>query len=284
MARCLLEFARPREAKAKFAQVSALAEKWGEWSWHFMAEGYLARELALDGEVAGALEAVKLAHHKVSEIEFSHELSGIIDLSELFIRYQVKDYDRLGVLLNRAPKVRFVQQIKLSYDEKMGKKNVREEIKRLPFRTPREKIWKHLADASEVIDQEQIAMYEMKKALEVGASVGAKETFLRQSDAMGNLIIKLAGENPTVYMEDLASSVVERLKSRSSYSQFKASLTKREIEVLRHLSTDRTINSIATSLHISINTMKTHLKNLYRKMEVENRQEAVAKAKSHFVL
>ena len=284
MARCLLEFARPREAKAKFAQVSALAEKWGEMSWHFMAEGYLARELAVDGEVAEALNAVKLAHQKASEIDFSHELNGIIDLSELFIRYQVKDYDRLGVLLNRAPKVRFVQQIKLSYDEKMGKKTVREEIKRLPFRTPREKIWKHLADASEVIDQEQIAMYEMKKALEVGAVVGAKETFLRQSDAMGNLIIKLAGENPTVYMEDLASSVVERLKSRSSYSQFKASLTKREIEVLRHLSTDRTINSIAISLHISINTMKTHLKNLYRKMEVENRQEAVAKAKSHFVL
>lgn len=283
-ARCLLEFARPLEAKEKFMQVRALAEKWREQTWHFLADGYLARELVMSGKVMDALEMVKGAHQRANAIEFSHDLAWIIDLSELFIRYQVKDYDRLAILLERTPQVRFAQQIKLSFDEKMGKKSVRDDIKRLPDRTPREKIWKYLADAGEVIDREQSAISEMKKALEIGASVGAKETFLRQSDAMGNLILKIAIDNPTVYMEDLATSVAERMKSRSHYSQFSEALTKREIEVLRQLSTERTVQSIASSLHISINTMKTHLKNLYRKMEVANRQEAVAKAKAHFVL
>jgi ATP/maltotriose-dependent transcriptional regulator MalT len=37
-------------------------------------------------------------------------------------------------------------------------------------------------------------------------------------------------------------------------------------------------------LHISINTMKTHLKNLYRKMGAENRIAAVEKAKANFLL
>ena len=284
MARSLLEFARPQEAEEKFMLVRALAEKWGQWSWHFMADGFLARDLVLKGKAALALDSIKSARQRASEIEFIQELDGIIDLAEIFIRYQVKDYDRLGALLERAPKVRFTQQIKLSYDEKMGKKTVRDEIRKLPTRTPREKIWKHLADASEVIDQEQAAIYEMRKALDVGATVGAKETFLRQSDAMGNLILKIAGDNPTVYMEDLASAVVERFKNRSQFSQFGTALTKREIEVLRQLSTERTISAISANLHISINTMKTHLKNLYRKMEVENRKEAVEKAKAHFVL
>jgi ATP/maltotriose-dependent transcriptional regulator MalT len=136
-----------------------------------------------------------------------------------------------------------------------------------------------------VLDQEQLAMKEMKKALEVGAIVGAKETFLRQSQEMGNLIMKIAGDNPTVYLEDLATSVADRIKNNQNRTNDLASaLTKRELEVLRHLSTERPISAIAGSLHISLNTMKTHLKNLYRKMEVDGRVSAVEKAKANFIL
>ncbi|MEY2837351.1 MAG: hypothetical protein RLZ46_733 [Actinomycetota bacterium] len=285
MARCLLEFARPREASEKFHQVRTMAEQWNLWSWYFIADGYLAREMVLKGLISESLESVKTAHNLASQIPFSHNLDSLIDLCEIFIRYQVMDHDRLAVLLKRAPQVRFAQQIKLSLDEKMGRKNVREDVKRLPSRTPREKIWKHLADASEVIDQENLAIQELKKALEVGALVGAKETFLRQSQAMGNLILKIAGEKHTVYMEDLATAVTERIKnSQSGQNDFASALTKREVEVLRHLSTDRPISAIADVLHISINTMKTHLKNLYRKMKVENRTQAVEKAKANFIL
>jgi DNA-binding CsgD family transcriptional regulator len=86
-------------------------------------------------------------------------------------------------------------------------------------------------------------------------------------------------------MEDLASAVAERIKRNSNgTSEVRSSLTKREIEVLRHLSTERPISAIAATLHISINTMKTHLKNLYRKMGVENRTQAVDKAKANFIL
>ena len=176
-------------------------------------------------------------------------------------------------------------QISLHYDEKVSGKKVVDEIKNLPTRTPREKIWKHLVEAELVIDQENLALKEMKKALEIGALVGAKETFLRQASRMGTLIIKAASESPTVYLEDLASAIAERIKGAGENKwEISASLTKREVEVLRHLSTDRPISEIARNLHISINTMKTHLKNLYRKLEVENRNEAVNKAKANFIL
>jgi ATP/maltotriose-dependent transcriptional regulator MalT len=285
IAYCLLEFARPIEAHAKFTEVRDLAEQWQQWSWHFRADGFLARHLALKGFVPEALENIQQAHQRAEKVVFSHELDGIIDLNEIFIRYQIKDFDRLGPLLQRAPLTRLTRQIKLHYDEKIGNKKVQDELKRLPSRTPREKIWKHLVDASLVIDQENLAMKEIKKALEIGALVGAKETFLRQANQMGTLLIKAASDKPTVYLEDLASAVAERIRSDAhKYSEFSSSLTKREIEVLRHLSTDRPISAIAGTLHISINTMKTHLKNLYRKMGVENRTQAVEKAKANFIL
>ena len=61
-------------------------------------------------------------------------------------------------------------------------------------------------------------------------------------------------------------------------------LTKRELEILRQLSTGRTLTIIAGELHISQNTMKTHLKNLYRKLGAEGRHDAVEKARDSFIL
>ena len=60
----------------------------------------------------------------------------------------------------------------------------------------------------------------------------------------------------------------------------KPELTKREIEIVRNLDSGKPITSIGASLHVSHNTMKTHLKNIYRKLAVAGRNEAVEKAKS----
>lgn len=285
MARCQWEFGRKHESRELFAQLRDLGAQWKQWSWHFFSDGLLARDLAIRGFVQEALDNINTARARASHLDSPESLNSIIDLSELFIRYEMNDFDRLGPLLARVPSVGFARQIQFSVDEKQGKKTFTEDAQKLPYRTPREKIWKHLAHVSDVIDKEQLAIIEMRKALEIGAAVGAKETFLRQSQEMGNLIMKIAGENPTVYLEDLASSVAEGIKSRQSrQSDLVMSLTKRELEVLRHLSTERPISAIAESLYISLNTMKTHLKNLYRKMEVDGRVSAVEKAKANFIL
>ena len=284
-ARCLLEFSKPQEAYEIFAEIKNLAEQWKQWIWYILADGYFARELVLKGRLSDALEIIKRDRDLIESIDSGDQLSLLIDLSEIFIRHRVKDDERLAVLLRRAPKQRFTDQIKLALDHRQGKKTVQEEVSSLPTRTPKEKLWRYLAEASQVIDQENLATKSMKKALEIGAVIGAKETFLRQEQAMGNLIIKIAGENPTLYLEDLASAVTNRIRENLEHKELSNSaLTKRELEVLRHLATERPISAIAASLHISQNTMKTHLKNLYRKMEVEGRVGAVEKARSNFIL
>jgi ATP/maltotriose-dependent transcriptional regulator MalT len=167
----------------------------------------------------------------------------------------------------------------------LGKKIPESQIKALPSYGPKQQLWKHMAEASTNIDQEAVALASMRKALEIGSQIGAKETFLRQGAELGNLVIKIAGESPTVYLEELGKAMTERIRdAQLNTGEIATSLTKRELEVLRHLATERPISAIAATLHISQNTMKTHLKNLYRKMGVDGRVTAVEKAKSHFIL
>jgi ATP/maltotriose-dependent transcriptional regulator MalT len=57
-------------------------------------------------------------------------------------------------------------------------------------------------------------------------------------------------------------------------------LTKREVEIVSYLASGKPITAIGAALHVSHNTMKTHLKNIYRKLSVDGRDQAVEKAKS----
>jgi LuxR family maltose regulon positive regulatory protein len=55
-------------------------------------------------------------------------------------------------------------------------------------------------------------------------------------------------------------------------------LSTRELDVLRHVSEMLTTEEIAVEMYVSINTVKTHLKSIYRKLAVTRRGEAVRRA------
>jgi LuxR family maltose regulon positive regulatory protein len=56
-------------------------------------------------------------------------------------------------------------------------------------------------------------------------------------------------------------------------------LTEREREVLAHLSAMLNTAEVASEMYISVNTVKTHLKNIYRKLAADHRGEAVRRAR-----
>ena len=58
-------------------------------------------------------------------------------------------------------------------------------------------------------------------------------------------------------------------------------LSKREVTVLEQLSTGLNYNEIADNLIISPATVRKHLENIYKKLQVHNKMEAVLKAKKH---
>jgi LuxR family maltose regulon positive regulatory protein len=55
-------------------------------------------------------------------------------------------------------------------------------------------------------------------------------------------------------------------------------LSERELQVLRLLRTDLSGPDIARELFVSLNTMRTHTKNIYVKLGVNNRRAAVRRA------
>ena len=56
-------------------------------------------------------------------------------------------------------------------------------------------------------------------------------------------------------------------------------LTEREREVLVHVSGMLNTAEVASEMYISVNTVKTHLRNIYRKLAAAHRNEAVRRAR-----
>ncbi len=285
IARTLLEFSRPQEAQGLLEQIRSYSYQWKQWHWYLHADKHIIEFLSYNNNNREALERVKRARDFIATLEMEHQLEGLVDISEMPARRRLKDFDRLEKLVNRAPDIRDTRIYRMAVDEYRGRKKAIDDAKSLPEKTPRDLIWKYLTEASFNADAEKIALPAVHEAMKVGAQVGARETFLRQRDEIGNYIIKIANEYPTVYNEELATAMAERIRERgSNMNEGQQSLTKRELEILRQLSTGRTLTVIASELHISQNTMKTHLKNLYKKMGAEGRHDAVEKAKSTFLI
>jgi len=286
-ARCYLEFCEGQKAIDELEKLAKCAREWQQWPWVFMAECYLARSMMTTGKIEEAFAVIREQRQLAADFKGEDGLSLIIDINELFLRFWVKDYERSSQILNRLPKdLIFTHQ----YRQALGavsknevKKKVVPEI--LESDSACEKIWKSLVGCEANIEQETLALDALKIGLDVGARVGAKETFLRQDPTILELIIRSASKRPTVYLEELARAAVQRMSTNNNQNAaLSQPLTKREIDVLRSLATGKPITAIGKTLHISHNTMKTHLRNIYRKLSASGREEAVSKAQTLFII
>lgn len=77
----------------------------------------------------------------------------------------------------------------------------------------------------------------------------------------------------TVFVEKPSDFVVNKKELE------KANLSKRELEVLQLMSEGLSNKEIAERLFVSLNTIKTHSSNLFFKLDVERRTQAIEKAK-----
>ncbi len=74
---------------------------------------------------------------------------------------------------------------------------------------------------------------------------------------------------------EIARKVVQAFQKTRQASTPTAELSKREQEILAHLSKGFLYKEIANDLHLSVETVRTHLRNIYEKLHVRNRAEAM---------
>jgi len=89
-------------------------------------------------------------------------------------------------------------------------------------------------------------------------------------------------DRPEVLIETIASVAEGRMvfpfmSIDAPQTSVLDSLTRRERDLLASLADGQTNAQIAKALNISLNTVKFHLKNLYEKLGVNNRAQAVAR-------
>ncbi len=74
------------------------------------------------------------------------------------------------------------------------------------------------------------------------------------------------------------STKIARMVVSSFQKNLDSPLTKRETEVLEHLAKGKSYSTIADELFVDKETIRTHIKNIYLKLEVHSKAEAIEKA------
>jgi DNA-binding NarL/FixJ family response regulator len=107
---------------------------------------------------------------------------------------------------------------------------------------------------------------------------GVKGFFYKQDSL--SLFLKginaIMGREVWVSREILMRSAIKGLRRTQSSIQEQTGLSMREIEILRLLGSGVANEEIAQKLFISLNTVKTHLNNIFKKIKVSSRLDAVA--------
>lgn len=89
-----------------------------------------------------------------------------------------------------------------------------------------------------------------------------------------------AAMNPSIALKTL-KLLREPMELEDGNCQEEITLTKREIDVLEQLSKGLSYIQISDNLLISSGTVRKHIENIYKKLQVHNKLEAVQKAKNN---
>jgi LuxR family transcriptional regulator, maltose regulon positive regulatory protein len=283
--RCLYEFSMIDEALKEMVKLGQEAK---QDNLHFI--NYLCEvgEIRILSRIPNSDDKISAKISKLrKELLLNPDLQSmtwLVDLAEYFAKNHSYDLGRINAIIERNPEVTYLQHLGKSILGK-HKQDDANQIKELPEITAFQIIRKNLLLSKVKSEGVKKQREYLKAALAKGEQVGALEVFLRQDNLTLEAIINLSTPSNSIWLESLSRLAIERIQDRNRVAKISGEqLTGREIEVLKYLMSENSISSIGQTLHISKNTMKTHLRNIYRKLDVNGRGEAANKAKQNFII
>jgi len=258
------------EAARKSSNFPILIAFLGRISYLYLLEDNSEKSLACIAEAREVIHVQAL----------SDELHASVDIWEMRVRYLLQDYERARELMKRSSNTYLTRAFAAAIEINENPKKALQLIETFDLDVPRQLLTYHLFRAHLFYDNPRAQIDEVRKAVEVGSKHGYFHHFLTQRSDVMQQYISLAAEYPTAFNERLARAAGEKLNEMMVGNlNTGESLTRREADILRHLATGLPLKDIARNLNISKNTIKTHLKNLYRKLGAKDREDAVEKGR-----
>jgi LuxR family maltose regulon positive regulatory protein len=121
----------------------------------------------------------------------------------------------------------------------------------------------------------------LERALGIAERTGHRWTFLeggRRVEALLRRQIRTGTAHRAIAGE-LLLAFEDRDGERRTVAPLLEPLSERECAILRYLPTTLSNREIAAELFVTTNTVKTHLRSIYRKLDVGRRREAVDRAR-----
>jgi len=136
-------------------------------------------------------------------------------------------------------------------------------------------IWKTLV--LDCLGEKTAALTTLKTALNLAHKGTIITQFVEQGEPMQTLLRQIDDGHP-MYVRRLLNAFGEPVASAPPSVSIAESLTEREHEILQHIAAGLSNKAIEEKLFISKNTVRTHIKNLYSKLNVNGRTQAIARA------
>jgi LuxR family transcriptional regulator, maltose regulon positive regulatory protein len=137
-----------------------------------------------------------------------------------------------------------------------------------------------LALAFDAVPDHRSAGDALERGLDLAEPNGVRRPFAAAGGVIGPVLRRQVrrGTAHRALLDELIDAV-ERPAERRVVPTLPETLSDREAAVLRFLPTMMSNQEIAGELFVSVNTVKTHLKSIYRKLDVDDRRGAVRRAR-----
>ncbi len=130
------------------------------------------------------------------------------------------------------------------------------------------------------------ALVSLERALTLAEPEGYVRIFVDEGPPMTHLLNEsLNRDTAPDYVRQLLGAFsddeqkqADSVQEKAPESKWVESLSEREIEVLQLIAAGHKYQKVAERLFISLNTVRHHTKNIYSKLEVNNRTQAIKKA------
>ena len=117
----------------------------------------------------------------------------------------------------------------------------------------------------------------LERALEIGKANGYVRVFLDEGEEMKNLLMQIQKSRKDDFVAGLLTAFGKTV--HIDQSALIEPLTEREIDVLKLIAEGMSNPEIAEELVLSVGTVKTHVKHIYGKLNVDDRVSAASKAR-----